>query len=75
MEKANSDKEMVQVKIACQLCHKEHIFSVFKEDLEKFVNRKDSVQKCFPYLSAGDREMFLSGICDSCFEKMFKDDE
>lgn len=29
------------------------------------------VQDAFPYLSAGEREMLVSGICPDCWDKMF----
>ena len=28
-------------------------------------------QDAFPYLSASEREMLISGICPTCWEKMF----
>ena len=28
-------------------------------------------QDAFPYLSANEREMLISGICPTCWEKMF----
>jgi len=33
------------------------------------------VQNAFPYLSADEREMLISGICPECWEKMFGVDE
>ena len=32
------------------------------------------VQNAFPYLSADDREMLISGICPTCWDKMFGQD-
>ena len=29
------------------------------------------VQDAFPYLSADEREMLISGICGTCFDKIF----
>lgn len=31
------------------------------------------VQVAFPYLSANEREMLISGICPTCWDKMFGD--
>lgn len=31
-------------------------------------------QDAFPYLSASEREMLISGICDSCWDGMFGDE-
>ncbi len=33
------------------------------------------VQDAFPYLSADEREMLISGICPSCWEKYFGSNE
>lgn len=32
-------------------------------------------QEAFPYLSAGEREMLVSGICPDCWNKMFGQEE
>jgi len=33
------------------------------------------VQDAFPYLSADEREMLITGICPTCWDKMFGSDE
>ena len=33
------------------------------------------VQDAFPYLSANEREMLISGICPSCWDNMFPPEE
>ena len=33
------------------------------------------VQDAFPYLSANEREKLISGICPSCWDKMFPPEE
>lgn len=33
------------------------------------------VQDAFPYLSAGEREMLISGCCSTCWNKMFGGEE
>ncbi len=32
------------------------------------------VQNAFPYLTADEREMLVSGICPDCWDKMFSED-
>ena len=32
-------------------------------------------QIAFPYLSASEREMLITGICPTCWAKMFGDDD
>lgn len=29
------------------------------------------IQKCFPYLDAGQRELLISGICGECYDLVF----
>lgn len=36
---------------------------------------KEPIQDCFPYLTPGQRERLISGICEPCFDRMFGDDE
>lgn len=33
------------------------------------------VQDAFPYLTADEREMLVSGICPNCWDKMFPEEE
>jgi len=47
-------------------------FDVELEDLNRWDRREDHVQNIFPYLTPAQREMFLSGICEECFDRMFK---
>lgn len=32
-------------------------------------------QKVFSYLSAAERELLISGICGSCFDRMFPEED
>ena len=57
----------------CISCKKEYKIEVNKADLYSYMNG-ELVQRAFPYLSAGERELIVSGVCDKCFIDMFKDD-
>ena len=57
----------------CISCKKEYKIEVNTSDLYSYMNGK-LVQNAFPYLSAGERELLVSGVCDKCFIDMFKDD-
>ena len=59
----------------CTSCKKEYLIEVNKEDLYAYMNGGKLIQLAFPYLSAGERELIISGICDTCFNDMMKDDE
>lgn len=71
-------KSPIEVQFTCKECGKEIKVSVEFDDLLRW-NLRDyepiSIQKCFPYLSAGERELFLTEICDTCYHKMFFEEE
>lgn len=46
-----------------------------EEGLRKLYEEGLYVQCAFPTLSSGVREMFLSGICNRCFEDLFTGEE
>ena len=64
---------MVSVKTKCRQCGKEVILKVYKEDIVKYQNG-ELIQRAFPYLTAGEREMLISGICPDCWEKLWSDE-
>ena len=59
----------------CTSCKKIYHIEVNKKDLYAYMNDGKLIQNAFPYLSAGERELIISGICDTCFNDMMKDDE
>ena len=58
----------------CHFCGHSHEVEVNDMD---YLDWQDGelVQNAFPYLSAGEREMLVSGICPTCWDKMFKTDD
>ena len=65
---------MIPVEIACRVCGRVNRFSVYLEDIISF-QQGTLIQDAFPYLTSGQRELFLSQICDSCFEDLEEEDE
>lgn len=63
--------EKVTLSTTCIQCGKQVEVEVNKEDLKKYQEGMH-IQDAFPYLTAGEREVFISGICGECFDKMFK---
>lgn len=61
---------MVNIKTQCPLCGRYHNVKVKEEDYKKYENGM-LIQNAFPYLSADEREMLMTGICGECFDKMF----
>lgn len=70
--KANNKE--VTIITACPFCGHANEVAVNEED---YWDWQDGalVQDAFPYLSADEREMLISGICPTCWEKTFGGDE
>lgn len=58
----------------CYECQKTVELQVRKTDFIAYQNGA-FVQDAFPYLSDGDHELMISGICTTCFDEMFDEDE
>ena len=59
-----------EIQFICPMCNKAQILKVDPEDLEKYLSGA-LVQDAFPNLSPEDRELFVTGICPDCWNKMF----
>ena len=74
METINVGQQTILV-IKCKVCNETHKLEVQTSDWIKYRDGVELIQNAFHYLSAGERELILSGICNTCFTDMFKDDE
>jgi hypothetical protein len=59
----------------CPSCHKDQRVEVEDIDYTRYINGEGYVQTIFPYLTTSQRETLLSGICDTCWDETFKEDE
>lgn len=57
------------IKTTCPVCGKETVITVNKDAYEKYQNG-GLVQNCFPELSPEIREMLITGICPTCWDKI-----
>lgn len=64
----NSGK--INVAVECSKCKNVYMLRVRPQDLEAWQNGK-LIQDAMHYLSADDRELLMTRICGSCFDKMF----
>lgn len=55
---------------SCPFCGHTNTILVYEDDFLAWQNGT-LIQDAFPYLSPEDREMLISGICPTCWEKMF----
>ena len=62
----------ITIIISCPFCGHANEVEVNEED---YLDWGDGVmvQTAFPYLSADEREMLISGICPKCWGKMFEE--
>lgn len=58
----------------CPFCGHENEVEVNHMDYLEWQNG-ELAQDAFPYLSANEREMLISGCCPRCWDKMFWSDE
>ena len=66
--------EVCVVTRPCLFCGRSHEVEVNDMD---YLDWQDGelVQDAFPYLSASERELLVSGICPTCWDKMIKTDD
>ena len=58
----------------CPFCGRENEVEVNHMDYLDWQNG-ELAQDAFPYLSANEREMLISGCCPRCWSKMFWEEE
>jgi hypothetical protein len=65
---------MITLVGSCRICKTEHKMQAKAKDVDSYRNGAH-VQDAFPYLSAGERELLISGICGTCFDKILSEDD
>ena len=70
-----SDGRTQSVEVQCKHCGAIYSLLVNPNDLISWQAGKGYIQDLLGYLSAGERELLISGTCDSCWTNMFGDDE
>jgi hypothetical protein len=69
------DEPTVQFPAMCVNCHETYHIVVTERQYNRRRNTGDYVQDIWPELSAGHREMIISGTHPDCFDQMFSPDE
>jgi hypothetical protein len=54
----------------CRECGETQVINVNADDLYAWRGGK-LIQNAFPYLSADERELMISGVCGKCFDSLF----
>lgn len=56
------------INIPCQMCGLEYNLLVSSNNWKEWQAGEKYIQQAFDYLSAGERELLLTGTCDSCWQ-------
>lgn len=62
---------MKTVKIKCNDCNTEFKFDITDEQYRQYTNKEGLIQNIFPNMAPEYRELFISGICPYCWNKLF----
>lgn len=57
--------------IRCLHCDRVFRIQCDRSDLYAWMTGEKNIQNALPYLTAGERELLISGTCDDCFNVMF----
>lgn len=66
--------DSVKCECTCPECGKHQECVVKLNDLENYKAGIAPAYKVFRYLLASEREMFLTGLCNDCWEKLIGED-
>lgn len=64
------NRREITVVTTCPFCGHANFIDVNEDDYLDWQDGK-LAQKAFPYLPADERERLISGICPTCWDKMF----
>jgi len=68
-------KNPMTLEVNCIKCGSTTNLVVEQDDLKKYMNKEGLVQEIFPYLSSDERELIISCICPTCWNKIFKNNK
>lgn len=68
MSTNSTEKTLFQ--IMCIKCHADHTVEAYATDYWKWKSGA-FIQDVMPYLSEEERELFISGVCPTCWDKLF----
>ena len=66
---------MMHIEMTCKRCKRRRVMKVPLEGYLAWKSGLKLLQDAMPYVSDGDREMLRSGICETCFDDLFKEEE
>ena len=63
------------LEVQCRYCGVVYTILANREDVVRWQTGEGYIQDVLAYLSAGERELLISGTCDNCWKNMFGSDE
>jgi hypothetical protein len=64
----------ITVNIICHMCSALTTFNVPRDGYQAW-QEGTLIQKALPGLSPSQRELLISGTCDTCFDKLFAEED
>ena len=60
--------------VVCKLCGLENSIWLNEQDFDDWQDDKGYIQDLLSYLTASERELLISGTCDSCWKELYGED-
>ena len=60
--------------VVCKLCGSENSIWLNEQDFDDWQDNKGYIQDLLSYLTASERELLISGTCDSCWKELYGED-
>ena len=65
----------VSYPVNCKYCRAEYSIVAERQDLEAWLSGDKYIQDALGYLSAAERELLISGTCNTCWSQMYGIDD
>ena len=63
---------MLVLEKTCEVCHTTYKIRVVESDYKLWQAGRMLIQDALPELTDDERELLLSGVCGTCFDRIFK---
>lgn len=63
-----------EIRALCPICGAKLFVTVEFSDFLKYM-RGDPIEDCFPYLTPYEREHLISGTCEECWNRIFRESD
>ena len=68
-------KKLEEYTVVCMVCKQPTKIKIDPQQLRKWTSGERSIQAALPSLTAGERELLISKICEPCYDKMFEGED